>query len=193
MRGDVLGVYAANAAKLQAKFDRLSAEDVLGGVIDHLPPAPARVLDIGAGSGRDAAWFAARGDRVTAAEPVAEFREILAARLPGAEVVDAGLPGLDGLVGPYDLILANAVWHHLAPGERAAGLARMADLLAPGGSIALALRHGPAGHDGMVHAMDADDEIARAGEAGLRLCHRGPGMAEEAGISWTWLVLESDQ
>jgi hypothetical protein len=30
--------------------------------LDQLPPGPAAILDIGAGSGRDAAWLAAKGE-----------------------------------------------------------------------------------------------------------------------------------
>ena len=40
-----------------------------------LPTAPALMLDIGAGSGRDAAWLAAAGHQMLAVEPAAALRQ----------------------------------------------------------------------------------------------------------------------
>ncbi|HYJ51710.1 MAG TPA: methyltransferase domain-containing protein [Allosphingosinicella sp.] len=72
---DILQGYAANAAELIPRFDALSTRDVLAPVAALLPARPSRVLDIGAGTGRDAAWLADQGHHVVAVEPVEELRE----------------------------------------------------------------------------------------------------------------------
>lgn len=192
-----LAIYAAHAEGLAARYDATTTETLLAGLIDLIPPPPAPVLDAGAGSGRDAAWFVARGHAVTAAEPVAEFREKIAARAPQARLSDASLPALSGLAGPFALILVSAVWHHLDPQDRDLALGRLATLLAPGGRLFVSLRQGPVPAGQPLHALDPATEIARAAAAGLALLRRhdapahDPGTAA-AGIAWTWLALCKD-
>lgn len=73
---DILEGYATAAtANFIAAYEGLSPEGVYEHVIDFFPSRNSRVADIGAGTGRDAAWFAARGHDVLAVEPVREFRE----------------------------------------------------------------------------------------------------------------------
>ena len=43
------------------RYESAVAQTVHGWLVDLLPPAPALVLDVGAGTGRDAAWLASRG------------------------------------------------------------------------------------------------------------------------------------
>lgn len=73
---DVLEGYATAAtADLIAAYDGLSPEGIYEHVIDLFPSRDAKVADIGAGTGRDAAWFAGKGHDVLAIEPVRELRE----------------------------------------------------------------------------------------------------------------------
>ncbi len=192
-----IAAYETQAGVLRSRYDAVTTDDVLSGVVDILPKPPVHVLDVGAGSGRDTAWFATRGDRVTAAEPVSAFRAAIEARVPGAAVVDARLPDLDGIAGPFGLILVNAVWQHLTAGARVAAVARIAALLAPGGQLILSLRHGPVPEGQPVLALDPDEEIARAVAAGLELRRRVAAPSHQpqniaAGVTWTWLVFEKD-
>jgi SAM-dependent methyltransferase len=193
-----LAIYAANAGTMARRYDSLTTESLLSGLIDLLPAPPGPVLDIGAGSGRDTAWFQSRGHQVTAAEPVAAFREMIARRVPVATVVDSALPDLASLTGTYALILVNAVWHHLDPAARDLALARLAHLLAPEGRVFLALRRGPVPHGAPLHDLDPDTEIARAATAGLMLLRRHEAPAYDAdtaaaGITWTWLAFAKDR
>ncbi|MEM8559261.1 MAG: class I SAM-dependent methyltransferase [Bacteroidota bacterium] len=114
-----------------------------------LPPPSSRVLDVGAGIGRDAAVLAGRGYSVVAVEPLAALREAGQQRYaePGVTWVDDALPHLDtlGQAASFDFVLGSGVWHHLGLAEQAAALRRLAKLLRPGGVVALSLRHGPAG------------------------------------------------
>ena len=193
----VIEIYQAHAATLRARYDSVDTGDVLVPVIDLLPPA-TDLLDVGAGSGRDAAWFAARGHRVTAAEPVVEFRAAIALRAPAVRVVDAQLPALDGVCGRFGVILVGALWHHLESAAREAAFMRIAGLLAPAGLLLLSLRHGPVPPGMPIHALDPKDETARAEAAGLRLLRCVSGLSHQqeniaAGVHWTWLALGKGQ
>ena len=51
-----LRLYAANSASLAERYETIEPARLFAPVLDLLPPPPARLADIGAGSGRDAAW-----------------------------------------------------------------------------------------------------------------------------------------
>ena len=72
--------YDANAEIVLGRYEAIPADKVHGWLADLLPAAPATILDVGAGSGRDAAWLAAKGHDVIAVEPSANMRAA-AARL----------------------------------------------------------------------------------------------------------------
>ncbi len=131
MSADVVDGYAAAATpELIARYEAIPTERILAPVLDLLPPPPARVLDIGAGTGRDAAWFAARGHDVVAVEPVSALREA-GLRLHRSQTIDwrdDRLPQLERTTrtGPFDLVLLNGVWHHLDDPQRGAAIATLA-------------------------------------------------------------------
>jgi hypothetical protein len=58
---DPVAWYDANAETVSARYEETAAEDIHAWLLDLLPAIPATVLDVGAGSGRDAAWPAAKG------------------------------------------------------------------------------------------------------------------------------------
>jgi SAM-dependent methyltransferase len=193
----VLATYAANAGTMARRYDSVSTGNLLSGLADLIPPPPAPVLDIGAGSGRDTLWFLDRGHAVTAAEPVAAFREMIAARAPTATIVPASLPLLTGLSGRFVLILLNAVWHHLDPAARDTALVRLGERLTRNGRLLLALRRGPVPSGALLHDLDPQTEATRAAAAGFVLLrmHDAPAHDPEtaaAGITWTWLALAKD-
>ncbi|SCG08174.1 hypothetical protein GA0115255_123563 [Streptomyces sp. Ncost-T6T-2b] len=51
--------YAEAADALAVQYEQVTFEDVHRDVLHLLPSAPARILDVGAGTGRDAAALAA--------------------------------------------------------------------------------------------------------------------------------------
>ena len=61
--------YDAHAAELVRRYELIDPGNMYGWLSGLLSEAPGTVLDIGAGSGRDAAWFAAQGHDVVAIEP----------------------------------------------------------------------------------------------------------------------------
>ena len=56
--------YAKEAPELLKRYESISFADAHRLVMHLIPTAPSRVLDIGAGTGRDAAGFAALGHSV---------------------------------------------------------------------------------------------------------------------------------
>lgn len=184
--------YAKLAETLASRYETVSFTEVHPEL--HLPPVPARVLDIGSGTGRDAAFLAQLGYDVTAVEPVAEMRAA-ARRLhkePITWLTDA-LPLLAHVSGPFDLILVTAVWMHLDTQERAQAMPRVAGLLAPGGRLALSLRHGPVPEGRVMHDVSAVETISLAKSAGLGLVSQTEGASVQganraAGVNWTRLT-----
>jgi SAM-dependent methyltransferase len=111
---------------------------------------PARLLEVGCGSGKATLPLARRGFRITAVELggnlAAEARANLAA-FPAASVVTAAFETWrPETLHAYDLVYAATAWHWVDPQVR---YAKAADLLAPGGHLAVwGATHGfPAGFD----------------------------------------------
>lgn len=195
---DGIAAYDRAARRLAESYEAPAFETVHRDALPLLPAPPGRVLDIGAGSGRDAAWFARRGFEVVAAEPAGALRAEARRRHPGPAIrwIDDRLPGLDAVHGlglAFDLVWLSGVWQHLPPGERAPAMHWMAPLLAAGGRMMLTLRHGPAPADRPMWPVEAG-EVARLGrEHGLALrlvtWHR-PSALGAAGVTWQTVVLE---
>lgn len=192
--------YAADAADLIPRFEALSTEAVLAPALTLLPVGPCRVLEVGAGTGRDAAWLAARGHRVTAVEPVAALREAGMALHPSPNItwLDDRLPDLAEVCRrgeTYDLILLIAVWQHLPPEHHSRAIATLAALTAPKGRLIVSLRQGP-GAPTRPCFPASPDEITRAAEAaGLSpaLNLDAPSVQQanrDAGVTWRWLGFE---
>lgn len=194
---------AGYAAKVDDLFKRYEFRDPAGihaPWADFFPEPPARILDIGAGTGRDAAWFVSLGHSVLAVEPTDALR-IGAAKLhpePEIEWLDDILPGIPHVLSrgeTFDLILMHAVWMHLTEDERIEGMANLATLLKPGGRIAMSQRHGevPAGR--RMFDVSGEETIALAKQHGLiNLMHaRAESIQAEnraKGVEWTKLVFE---
>ncbi|MDT4820795.1 class I SAM-dependent methyltransferase [Achromobacter agilis] len=188
--------YGENAAALADQYESIAFADVHRDVIHLMPAAPARVADIGAGSGRDAAALARMGHAVVAAEPTPELRLEGQRRhtLPNLEWVDDALPDLSGLRGQgreFDLIMLTAVWMHLDADERRLGMEALASLLAPGGQILMSLRHGPVPPGRRMFDVSAQETIELAAAHGLSSHHLAEreDMLDRADVRWSFLGL----
>src|SRR5579875_999780 len=91
---------------------------------------PLEVLDLGAGTGKLTEALLAAGHRVVAVEPLAQMREILAARAPAARVLGGAAEALPLADASVDAVAVGAAFHWF---ERDAALAEIARVLrAPG-------------------------------------------------------------
>lgn len=138
----VIAHYSANAEQVRQRFAKSNSDVALSAFLEYLPAAAAQILDIGAGSGRDALFFAERGHQVTAVEPAEALRKIGEELTRGSGVVweDDRLPELKKLRSngqKFDFICLNAVWMFLPPDLRLPSLQTLADLLQPSGYIGM--------------------------------------------------------
>ncbi len=198
MSWDTITPYHRGFREFAATYDAFGFEDVHAGAIPFLPDTPGHMLDIGAGSGRDAAWFATRGWHVVAVEPAQNLRHEAARRHPAPEIrwLDDRLPALAAVhrtgLG-FDLIWLSGVWMHLPPEDRPRAMRKLATLLRPGGRMMLTLRHGPAPADRPMWPVDVH-EVERLGlDHGLAL-RVATERAEDRGgretIKWQTVILE---
>jgi SAM-dependent methyltransferase len=96
------------------------------------------VLDLGAGTGKLTRVLAARYSRVIAVEPLDELREILAARVPEAEVLTGVAERIPLSDGEVDAVFAGQAFHWFANDE---ALHEIVRVLRPGGVLALLWNH----------------------------------------------------
>lgn len=190
--------YAAEAPRMIEAYEALDVEQVHRAAIHLFPEPPCRVLDIGAGTGRDAGWFAARGCTVVAAEPTDELREPGERRhaSPAITWLRDGLPDLAAvraLGQTFDLVLCTGVWMHLDAEERRAAMPNTAGLVAPGGLLAMSLRHGPVPPGRRMFEVTAAETRALAAREGLiQILEVDQDSIQPAniaaGVTWTYVV-----
>jgi 2-polyprenyl-3-methyl-5-hydroxy-6-metoxy-1,4-benzoquinol methylase len=188
--------YAREAPDLFKLYESISPETLHRPVWHLIPTEPSRLLDIGAGTGRDAAHFAAMGHQVLAVEPVDEMREG-ARKLhssPRIEWLADTLPALACVQARgelFDVVLATAVWMHLDEGQRVEAMPAVASLVRPGGVLLLSLRHGPIPEGRRMFEVTAAETIALAGREGLQCLVNTVTPSTQAnnpGVTWSRLA-----
>lgn len=188
--------YADEAGTLGKQYESVSFTEVHGQIADLIPSDPCRILDIGAGTGRDAAALAAMGHRVVAMEPTAELRKQAAALHPSPliEWLDDSLPDLETLSARgdrFDVVMLTAVWMHLDADQRRRAMPRVANLVRGGGLMTLSLRYGPVPAGRRMFEVSADETIRLAEIAGLELAvklERQPSLFGRKNVQFTRLA-----
>jgi protein-L-isoaspartate O-methyltransferase len=190
--------YADEAEVLLARYESLSAADVHRAVLHLLPTRPARVLDIGSGTGRDAAWLASLGHEVVAVEPTDVMRSRATAlhTSPSITWVDDSLPDLALLrtrAQRFDLVMLTAVFMHLDRDQRVRAMPNIVSQLVPNGRLIMRLRHGPVPPGRRMFEVTPDEVIALAASDGLTAVFNHHGEASGAqnrsdGVTWTTLA-----
>ena len=187
--------YSQEADALVGQYEDMTFADVHRDTLHLLPNPPALILDIGAGTGRDAAYLAGRGYRMEAAEPTPELRRhgIRLHAEAGIEWIDDSLHDLKILrqhPRHFDVVLMTAVLMHLDEDERRTAMASIAPLLAPQGLLALSLRYGPVPPGRRMFAVPPSEIIALAKAQGLTLIHQNDreDMKSRPDVRWTYLA-----
>lgn len=192
----VVAHYDRNAQRLAENYESLTFETVHQDLLPYLPQLPARVLDIGAGSGRDASALADRGYKVLAVEPSTELRSLGASLhlSPNLTWRASRLPVLEALEQDqrFDLILCSAVWMHLRRPEQRSAMRRIAGLCKEGGRICITFRTGVTGEDELVSEVSAQEVIRDAATSNLQLLEKtaSPDWCARTGVSWISLIFE---
>lgn len=164
--------YAAEADALAVQYESFTFEALHKNIIPLFPQIARKVLDIGSGTGRDAAGFAALGMNVLAVEPVAEMRAH-AERMHTSSLIewlDDSLPDLARVTArreTFDIVMMTAVLMHFDAAERETIFKHVAPMIAKDGILALSLRHGPVPPGRRMFAVTDDEVVALAIAQGL--------------------------
>lgn len=123
-----------------ADYDRLGDlgenEAITSWLVNALPTAGRRAVDLGCGTGRHAVLLAGRFTRVDAIDLSLPMIEIARAKRSRPNLVYQQADLLDAAgCGDYDLVLSVMTLHHVP--DLQAALARIKGLLAPGGRMVL--------------------------------------------------------
>jgi SAM-dependent methyltransferase len=197
-RGSVPGTegYGEQANTLVDSYESVVFDDLYRPLMGLLPKG-GRALDIGAGTGRDAAALARCGFRVHAVEPTTELRAHGQRLHPDPNItwIDDSLPDLaqvHAVRERFDLILMTAVWMHLDEHERGHALPQIEDLLAPGGRLFMTVRKGLVPEGRRMFVVPIDPLVSQAQSLGLALLQRYefPDMLGRKDVSWTMLAFE---
>ncbi|TWX57626.1 methyltransferase domain-containing protein [Colwellia hornerae] len=206
--------YNDNANELAQQYLSKSFEEVHQSWSEFLPGIiknpHARILDLGAGSGRDAKYIAQlaiqthrdkNNTQVFAVEPADMLAELGARQTSGLKVkwLTDSLPALSIITKQevsFDLILLSAVWMHIPISDRARSIRKLANLLKPGGKLVISLRHGQTDEERQtrkMHNVCADELKSLAAGVGLFTLLETAKEADKLGrnhVSWQTVVLQ---
>jgi len=210
----LLQFYNENAEKLAQQYLSKSFDEVHESWSQFLPSIienpNARILDLGAGSGRDSKHFAELAAKthttenniqILAAEPATELSQLGQKTTQGLNVkwIEDSLPALSNVTQQefsFDLILLSAVWMHIPPSDRARSIRKLANLLKPGGKLVISLRHGQTGEEckqRKMHHVCADELKQLATTVGLFTKLETPKEEDKLGrnhVFWQTVVLQ---
>lgn len=192
--------YDRHALDLADSYEGISAAaahpDLLRLLDENFPGVHLDILDVGAGTGRDAAWLTSLGHRVVAVEPSGAMLRIARHAhqdMPISWIRDA-LPDLEAVrrdLPIFDVIVLSAVWMHIAKEDRETTVATIATLVKPGGAVYITLRLGPADPARAIHEVSMDELMDLAMRFGFRLdrLEKRPDLLGRGDITWQSAVL----
>jgi len=191
----MVDVYSRHAKRFFDQYQAMRFDDVHVGWLSQLPEHPGFALDVGAGSGRDAGALAERGWEVLAVEPAQGLRDLGVQATAGRAVqwMEDRLPELASvraLSYRFDLILVSAVWMHLAPTQRERAFRILTELLSPGGTLVITLRHGPGDDERTFYDTDRQELEGLARKRALVTTHAGADddRLQRADVWWETMV-----
>lgn len=137
--------YEGNADEIIERYRSISFEAVHSELAHLLFKRSLRILDVGAGIGRDALSLSRMGHVVIACEPSLRLRQYGEeyTRLSSVRWLDDSLPFLNKIreeASLFDVILVSAVWMHLDKDARLKSLATLRDLLFDDGFMYITYR-----------------------------------------------------
>ncbi|MBP2458174.1 SAM-dependent methyltransferase [Clavibacter michiganensis] len=160
-------VLASSFGSVADQYDRVCPGYPDDAIAWMLPAGARRVVDVGAGTGKLTRMLAARGLAVTAVEPDAQMRQVLATASPGVDVRAGSGEAIPAGDGEEDAVLVAQAWHWMDAGAAAREAARV---LRPGGRLGI-----------VWNVMDTEVDWVRELDALLQPGARGTGRAAEPG------------
>ncbi len=185
----------SDIAQRAASYESIDPRQINAWLEPYIPREPASILDVGAGSGRDAAWLASMGHQVFAVEPSSEMRReaerfhsrsaftLVADRLPA--IKQTSLSGLS-----FDLILLNAVWMFIPETERKRSFRKLIALLKPRGVIAISFRTPCERHRGMYPVSVPEiEQLAQGHGAYVELTQKSGDFLGRLDVEWHQMII----
>jgi SAM-dependent methyltransferase len=192
----LIDFYSQNADQFAEQYETVDPEKIHGSWSHFIPETKSLILDVGAGSGRDAAWLANMGHEVFAVEPAKKLREKAQALHPLQNIhwISDTLPLLkkiNNLGFKFDLILLNAVWIHIAPKNRERSFRKLSNLLKPGGKLVITLRHGPIKDKRVMYPVSSEELNSFANRFAMQvlLDTKTEDQLNRPDVSWSTIVL----
>ena len=197
--------YNENANKLAEMYLSKTFEQVHAAWLNYLTPIlnkkEARILDIGAGAGRDSQYFAQQGAAnnisVTAIEAALTLAALGEKQTQGLNVtwLQDSLPDLNTVTKQevsFDLILLSAVWMHIPDFQRERSLRKLTNLLKPGGLLVISLRHGESDDERKMHEVSSDALIHMFKQFGMStslVTDKNQDIIGRYSVTWQTIVL----
>lgn len=189
--------YSNNANHFISRFETEDLKSMKRDWHKFVPKISAIILEVGAGAGRDSAWFSEKGHEVLAVEPADELREKAAEiykDYKSIDFVNDSLPELNQVTKrlvKYDFILLSAVWMHLKEGkEREIAFKTLSNLLKQGAKVAITLRFGKSPDEREMFPVSAKEIYTLAKKNGLSVV--GDSKSEDVykrdKVSWQTIV-----
>ncbi len=196
-----LAYYTENATEIARRYESVVSPVERYFAFSFTPGA--RVLDVGCGSGRDAARLLGSGYDAYGIEPVEALRHAAMAAHPelSGRIGEGGLPRTgDAFGGEFDGVLCSAVLMHVPETDLLDAALAIRRLLKPGGRLLLSipasrgdLLSGDRDTNGRLFSTYSADEISllleRLGFAPISRWESDDVLGR-SGTSWTTLLLE---
>jgi SAM-dependent methyltransferase len=190
--------YDRQATQLVRLYGELTFEEMHRALLHFLPEPGARILDVGAGSGRDAQALVALGYEVVAVEPSLAMRRASGSTRDATGVVwiDDRLPCLRRVRSSqpaFDFVFCSAVLMHLSDRELPEAFKALRAVSVTGAKIAATLRP-PQDADpaDVFHNHPRDRFLHAAQSAGLALRASGDDRDRLGrSFAWSWFVFEA--
>ena len=197
--------YDTHARETSARYESADMSRLHAMLLRHLPPKGASVLELGCGSGRDAAFLQASGFDVTAVDAspgmideAARLHPELAGRLSCAAVP---FPEGSPLLGrTFDAVFSNAMFMHIPDPELPLVVEQVRRMMRPGGVVVISVS---LDRGGLTDSRDGTGRLFRERQPGeLRQVFERCGLAfvaqsrsadslDRPAIRWVTLVFRS--
>ncbi|MCC5620243.1 class I SAM-dependent methyltransferase [Nostoc sp. CHAB 5715] len=191
--------YDDYAQSLADSYETVAFEDAHPEMARYLSNSrPKHVIDVGAGSGRDAAWLTSKGHQVTAVEPSSKMLAIGRRLHPNGDVawLSDSLPKLENVSGrDFDVAFLSAVWMHVDEKQRVESLRRLEGLLADNGVIYMTLRLGPTDSKRAMFKVSLAGlrRVAEVSGLKVQLLGQGSDLLGRSEVSWQRVLLSRQE
>ncbi|WOT05024.1 class I SAM-dependent methyltransferase [Shewanella youngdeokensis] len=188
--------YSDNVKDLSAQYNAQQFEEVHQSWQAYWPRHGQRVLDVGAGTGRDSNWFAEQGCDVYALEPNTKMRTEGQRYTHSQDVtwLADSLPDLKNILAlglRFDLILLSAVWMHVPTSQRDRAFRKLSNLLSANGKLVITLRHGEFTDGRKSYPVSVAEQEMLAKRYALEMVHvqKASDNMNRASVSWETVVM----